>query len=269
VSAAAGASSSLFAAVARRLYALTLGLVWRSEMKVARKLLGFSATEAGSALDMLKAAELCGDPALRRPFFRHAMDEARHARLFADEARRIARGAADGPHDGRSELQPSDYDGARAARQDLFARLGLVRFIAFVHLAERRGQLQFAALERHFRRRGRAHLADLFARIGRDERFHVAYSATLLDRFRADGHAAAVRWALGRVRLARALAAWRSAGRVAGDLLGRAVLGVTYLVLLAPFALLVRRLDPARTGWRPPPARRRAEDPLAAARRQA
>ena len=137
--------------------------------------------------------------------------------------------------------------------------------MAFVHLAERRGELRFAALERHFRRRGRVTLADLFARIGRDERFHVAYSAALLDRFAAGGQAGTVRWALGRVRLGRAFTAWRSAGRMAGDVVGRAVLGATYLVLLAPFALLVRRLDPERTGWQPP----RARPPAADARRQA
>ena len=36
---------------------LTAPFVWRSDQRMARKLMGFAATEAGSALDMLKAAE--------------------------------------------------------------------------------------------------------------------------------------------------------------------------------------------------------------------
>jgi hypothetical protein len=257
------ARAPLVEAVAGALYALTLPLVWGGRRRVARKLAGFAATEAGSSLDMLKAAELVSDAGLRRLFFRHALDEARHARLFADQAARLGAPPAGRPR--------SDYDGARAARQDLFARLGLVRFVAFVYLAELRGELQFRALEGFFRRRGRFELADLFARIRRDERFHVRYSEDLLRRFRAEGQAAAVRRALARTRLGRAAAAWRGAGRIVGDVVGRAVLGAVYLVLLAPFALLTRLLDPGRTGWSPPRRAPRPDDSdaLAAARRQA
>ena len=36
---------------------ITAPLVWRRDAKIAKKLDGFAATEAGSALDMLKAAD--------------------------------------------------------------------------------------------------------------------------------------------------------------------------------------------------------------------
>src|SRR5687768_13821574 len=70
--------------------------VWRNERRVAAKLDGFASTEAGSALDMLKAAELTDDPKLRRLFFRHAMDEARHAQMFRLAARDVLAGIDDG-----------------------------------------------------------------------------------------------------------------------------------------------------------------------------
>src|SRR5499427_11071167 len=69
-------------------------VVWRNDSKVAAKFRGFSATEGGSALDMLKAAELEKDPRRRKLFFRHALDEARHSNYFRDHARRMGDGSA-------------------------------------------------------------------------------------------------------------------------------------------------------------------------------
>jgi rubrerythrin len=243
------------AAPAHLLVRLTAPLAFGNQARVAAKLEGFAATEAGSALDMLKAAELTDDPLLRRLFFRHAMDEARHARLFREAARQIS---------GAARPVASEYDLIRATRQNLYEDLGLVRFVTFVHLAERRGELQFRALARHFR--SRPELGALFTRIAREERFHVAYSGWLLRRWRRDPvQRSAVRRALWQIRFARAVAAWRRSGRVLGDLLGRALLGLLYLVALAPFALVARALDPPRAGWH----RRPGPDPsLAAARRQ-
>ena len=228
-------------------------LVWRSNVKIAAKLDGFAATEAGSALDMLKAAELIDDPELRRLFFRHAMDEARHAQLFRDHARQLVVDA---------KRKASEYNLIHATRQNLFERLGLVRFLAFVYLAERRGEQQFRALRDHFR--DRPELEALFARIGKDERFHVAYSRKLLGDWARCGHAGEVRGALWRVRGARALEAWRRMGRIFGDVAGRVVLGLLYLVVLPWFVLVARVADPPRTGWRT----RRRSDALDAARRQ-
>src|SRR5690348_15059907 len=58
---------------------LVAPLVWRDQRRTARELDALAATKTGSALDLFKAAELCGDPELRGLFFGHALDEARHA----------------------------------------------------------------------------------------------------------------------------------------------------------------------------------------------
>src|SRR5262245_25099094 len=93
-------------------------LVWRSETKTTEKFRSFSATEAGSALDMLKAAELEKDPRRRRLFFRHALDEARHSNYFRDHARRMDAGTA---------AQEGQYDLIHATRQNLYQGLKIGR----------------------------------------------------------------------------------------------------------------------------------------------
>jgi hypothetical protein len=225
------------AAVLATKIALVVG--WRDRRHVAMHLEGFAATEAGSALDMLKAAELESDPKLRRLFFRHALDEARHAQLFRDAARRV--------HPDGVRAIP-DRAVIRATRQNLYKELGLVRFIAFVYLSERRAARQFAAIARRFA--ADPVIADLFAKVLRDEKFHVAYSGFLLDRWRADGRNAEVRSALLRVRAATAWTAWRRAGRVIGDLVARAMLLLVWALVLPLFALIERR-RPRERGWQP------------------
>jgi rubrerythrin len=228
-------------------------LVWRSERKTAAKLESFASTEAGRALDMLKAAELTDDPKLRRLFFRHAMDEARHAQMFRTAARTLT---ADPRHEG------SEYNLIHATRQNLFERLGLVPFIAFVYLAERRGEMQFRALSEHFR--DRPELGGLFARIGKDEKFHVAYSRKLLRDWKRQGRGREVTRAIWVLRLHHARDTWLRAGRLLGDFISHVCLSIVYLLVLAPFALLVRWRHPEPRGWR----KRDSSSSLEAARRQ-
>lgn len=226
-------------------------LVWRSTEKIAAKLDGFSATEAGSALDMLKAAELAEEPRLRRLFFRHAMDEARHAAAFRDASRALA------PPDAEAE-----YRLIHARRQNLFARTSLTEFLAFVYLAERRGELQFQVLRRHFA--DQPELEALFASVAKDERFHVVYSGQLLDGLRRQGRRREVLTALLKVRARRAWEAWRRAGRVLGDAVSRLFLGAVYLLALPLFALVARAIEPSSAGWK----QRSSAASLEAARRQ-
>jgi rubrerythrin len=236
---------------------LAAPLVWRSRRRIATKLEGFAATEAGSALDMLKAAELTDEPQLRRLFFRHAMDEARHAQMFRDAARAI---------DPDPARRGSDYHLIHATRQNLLERMGLVRFVSFVHLAEKSGAAQFHALEEHFAAEHRVNelggveLADLFARIGKDERFHVKYSQRLLQRWEAEGQGRQIRLARLKVRLDRAIQAWRRAGRLLGDLLTRGLLSLIYLAVLPVFVVLQRWLEPERPGWKEPRTQLRSFD---------
>src|SRR5262245_38723329 len=96
-------------------------LVWRSETKTAAKFRSFSATEAGSALDMLKAAELEKDPRRRKLFFRHALDEARHSNYFRDQARSV---------DPNYTTVEGKYNLIHATRQNLYQNLCLAEFMA-------------------------------------------------------------------------------------------------------------------------------------------
>ncbi|HLZ77918.1 MAG TPA: ferritin-like domain-containing protein, partial [Sphingomonas sp.] len=57
-------------------------VVWANPRRRARKLLQFAQVEADGGRDLVRAAELTRDPELRRRFFAHARDEARHAHLF-------------------------------------------------------------------------------------------------------------------------------------------------------------------------------------------
>lgn len=224
---------------------LAAPIAWRDDARIAARLDGFAATEAGSALDMLKAAELTDEPLLRRLFFRHALDEARHATLFRQAARRL---------DPDPKRFANEHTLIHATRQNLYAELGPVRFLAFVYLAESRARAQFLALERLFE--DRADLVELFQTVGRDERFHVAYTRWLLDRLRKEGHGRAVTLALAKVRLGRAWHAWRRAGRRIGDLVSRALLLLLYFSVVPVFALLERRLGADSHGWHFPPTKK-------------
>jgi rubrerythrin len=214
--------------------------VWRKDRKVAAKFRGFSATEAGSALDMLKAAELEKDPRRRKLFFRHALDEARHSNYFRDHARSIDPDAASGQ---------GKYDLIHATRQNLYQNLPLVDFMAFVYLAEKRGEAHFRSLQDHFKDRTEIH--DLFERIGKDERFHIRYSKALLDEWVKAGRGSEVKWALRRIQLNRAWETWRRSGRKMGDFVSRLSLRVAYFIIVPPFSLMQRLLQPEQSeGWK-------------------
>lgn len=214
--------------------------VWRSESKIAAKLSGFSATEAGSALDMLKAAELERDPRRRKLFFRHALDEARHSNYFRDQAKNI---------DPDTKRNASKYNLIHATRQNLYQNLSLVDFMAFVYLAEKRGEAHFRSLATHFKDRRDIH--DMFERILKDERFHVRYSKRILDEWTQEGHGPEVKAALRRIQRNRAWDAWRRKGRQMGDFLSRSILRVFYFTIVPLFSLAQRLLqakDPG--GWK-------------------
>jgi hypothetical protein len=239
---------SLWRAVVLAVYALIVRMsapcAWRTRNRSARKLLGFAATEQGSAKDMLRAAWLDDEPARRRLFLVHALDEFRHADLFRAAAKAIA---PDLRRDGRSEGALV----AAARMQGLFARHDDRDFLAFVEDAEERGLAHFSALSRHFasstRRAAptsktehlcleeRARLCALFGDIARDEKFHVQYSGRLLARSLDDGsgwktHAAARIRAFGD--------AWRRSGRTLGDRFVHLALWCFVISVFPLFALL-------------------------------
>jgi len=220
----------------------TTPIAWRNDRAIATKLMGFAATELGSSLDMLRAAERTDDARLRRLYFRHGLDEARHAQRFRDAAKRVHPEAAE---------QTRAHEKLHARRMDLHEQLGELPFVAFVHSAEARAKAQFEVLEAHFASHDRAELATLFREIGKDEQRHVAYSGAILDGWRAAGRGAEVDRALRQVRLRAAWQGWRRAGRRIGDVMVRVLLILLFVAVLPLFALIqrcARRRD--EIGWR-------------------
>lgn len=233
-------------------------LVWRLVPgRAATKMAEFSHTEAGSGLDMLAAVEETPRPELRARYFRHALDELRHARLFRERAVALAeaRGRAGGAAPGRAQavLDDAGYIAAQGIRgtESLFGQLGELEFLAFVWVAEKRGAEQFDVYADLLR--DDAATTAMFAEIARDERFHIAYSRAELDRYAAGGARGDVRWAVARVRARRVWQAWLRFTRDLGNVVSAAWLGVLYFLVLGPFSLVARRAERRVRGFVTPP----------------
>jgi hypothetical protein len=165
--------------------------LWRTPRQRARRLAVFAGVERSSATDLRLAARACSSPERAVAYLRHARDELRHTQLFFGSAAAIA-----AQHGLSQPAQPS------AACEALFERLGELDFLAFVHLAERRGREQFEIHARTHAAQGRAELAQMFEAIIADERYHERYSGKLLlelagnERAAAERVAAMRRWEL-------------------------------------------------------------------------
>jgi hypothetical protein len=205
-------------------------LTWRSREKIANKLAGFAATEAGSALDMLEAAELETDPRRRRLFFIHGIDEARHADLFRKASKDVLKG---------SEAELTTYQSQHAIPQHIYREWDRVDFLSFVYDAERKGQSHFASLGEHFK--DHPTLGALFDSIEKDERFHVRYSKRLLTETAREEGQSVIRKSALRVKRKVLWQGWRRAGRRIGDIMAKVVLSFVYLFAVAPFAFIERR----------------------------
>lgn len=198
-------------------------LVWRIPGHAPRKLESFGRAEEGSRIDLLAAAHGTTSLARRAAYLRHALDETRHAAMFARRANelRAARG-----------LPPSGPP--RADSESLFARLGEARFLAFVHRGERRGRRQFEIYARHFARHGDDRTRALFDGILVDERQHEGYTHALLVEL--CGEAGAAR-ELRRAAAWEAWRTWRRAGRALAHGLYALLMTVLYLAI-TPLAWL-------------------------------
>ncbi len=219
---------------------LTAPFAWRSERRIAMKLLGFGATEEGSAHDMMRAAELTEDPRLKRLFFRHSVDEARHAAAFRAAAAKLGGGST------------RAGEALRARREDLYERLGLVRFLAFVHHSESQAKRQFESLAAHFA--DTPELAHLFEHIVKDEHQHATYSGQLLVELEEAGRGQEVTRARRWVRWWLRWGAWRRAGRDLGERFIRLFLATLWLVALPFFVVPARLSRDAAPGWHALPA---------------
>src|SRR5215831_6419583 len=144
-------------------------VVWRIPGHGARKLYSFSLAEHGSMLDLKAAARLTASPERSAAYVRHLLDETRHARMFATRSAELR--AAEGK---------ASFGFPSADIENLFERLGEVRFLAFVHRGECRGRQQFETYSDWFARRGDVKTRAMFDAIVRDETRHETYTRELL-----------------------------------------------------------------------------------------
>lgn len=214
---------------------------WRSPRATARMLMAFARAERSSFFDMMEAANQTSELARRAQYLRHAVDENRHAQMFSLRA---------------LELDPTlafDDSLARADFEHLFSRLGEPRFLAFVHLGERRARAQMAMFRDELAAFEGTPRADpktkaLLDAVMADEAHHEAYTRALLSTLTDEG--AALRGA----RFWELRRGWLRAGAASSGLLFTLTMWALY-VLLAPLAVLERlRATPAAT-WRPPEPR--------------
>jgi rubrerythrin len=218
------------------LYATLLApIAWRVPGHAARMLHGFAQAEQGSMIDLMAAANLTPSPERRALYLRHALDEARHAGMFAHRSAELRRARGEAP-----------LGAVAADTEQLFERLGEERFLAFVHLGEARAREQLAAHIRACRRRGDARSVALLEAVSADEARHEAYTAELLAEIAGGPREA--RRAVRRARLWEAFRLWRRAGRAVATRVYAALMLVLF-VAVAPLALLVRVTRPARSGW--------------------
>ncbi len=228
-------------------------VVWASPQRRARKLLQFAQVEADGGRDLVRAAELTQDPVLRRRFFAHARDEARHAKLFRARGMAI-RAALPARQSGASFadwIAPGErgLDDLRVEDEDESALL------AFIHLSESAAARDFATYSSVLGRDPSTRA--VFDRILRDEEFHMRYSLAELDRI-APGRRRMLLW---KARLRRLWKAYLRLATGFAGIMAMVILTLQYFVLLPPFALLARRAaGRERSGWIPIPSAR--PDPL-------
>ncbi len=234
--------------------------VWHDPTRTLRTLESFAATEEDGGKDLVAAARRTTDPDLRSHLERHAEDELRHAEMFRERAGALRAERVHRVETSAGERLDLPYDLARGRDgQDahgfftagLYDELGEVSYVAMLHVAEERAAEMFAEhlalTEGHD-----PATAAVFQAILKDEKYHVAYTGTFLDRWRKEGRADEVNRALKSARSSRAGAAWKAMGVRSAGGFGRAVMWLTYWTLFAPFALLGGRRAFAPPGWSAP-----------------
>lgn len=232
--------------------------VWSDPHRSLLTLESFAETEGDGGRDLLAAALRVRDQEVLTHIRNHAEDEVRHARLFRDRAQEVAEGQ--GRHLGALDEEKGkayDLSGTRSADQvnahgffqvGLFDEMGEVGYIAMLHLAEKRAAHIFTQHRAAALSAGDEATAKIFDEILKDEKYHVAWTATVLNRWRGEGRDAEVSRALRSSRRGRALDAWRRLGLRSAGGLATVLLCALYWTVLAPFGLFARQARP-RAGW--------------------
>lgn len=239
-------------------------VVWRIPGRDSIKMAGFSHTEAGSGLDMLAAVEETPRREMRAKYFRHALDELKHARLFRTRALELQKGQrtrAQAMLDDSSFIREHGINDA----DSLFSKFGELEFLAFVWIAERQGAKQFDVYADLMREDPDS--CAMFEEIADDERFHIAYSRAELDRYEEAGQSQEVQEAVTRVKRRRLLEAWLRFSVVMGDFMSKLWLGLLYGFVIGPSSIIARLTESEVQGFVKPEVF--DEDILERARQQA
>lgn len=196
-------------------------LRWRSPASTSRMLLAFARAERSSFYDMMEAANATADLPRKAQYLAHAVDEARHAKMFTLRALELDPARATDP-----ALFQSDFE-------HLFTRLGEARFMAFVHLGERRGRAQMQLFRDELQQLEGSKRADpktkaLLDAVLKDETQHERYSLALSTTL-GGSLAGARAWELKR--------GWLRAGAAVTGFIFTVLMSVLYL-LLFPLALI-------------------------------
>ena len=197
-------------------------------------LLAFARAERSSFYDMMEAANATADLPRKAQYVAHAVDEARHAKMFTLRALELDPSRATDP-----SLFHSDFE-------HLFTRLGEARFMAFVHLGERRGRAQMQLFRDELQGLEGTPRADpktraLLDAVMKDETQHESYSLALTHTL-GGSLVGARAWELRR--------GWLRAGAAATGLVFTVLTSVLYL-LLFPLALIEKARDRAGADGEP------------------
>ena len=224
----------------RQFWIRSAGLIaWRKTQRQARLMSRFAATERGSSYDMLCALENTEYPELRQKYLHHALDEARHARLFRERALALGVDREEAALIDVGYLQNSGIIGG----ETLFERLGEIRFLAFVYDAEQRG------LE-HFLIYLHSDLTDQETKkalksITKDEHFHRSYSYAALQKYAPEESAKLIR----SIQINRYKEAWMRFARIVGTVVSGLWLRILFFLFVLPFRIFARKDS---IGWQTP-----------------
>lgn len=234
--------------------------VWSDRERSRATLLSFARTEREGGRDLEAAIDKVMDPEIRGHLVRHAEDEARHAGLFHERwmelqdagAPRTEHGAVSGAGDRGSRVASRSAEEVNAHGffpAGLFDEMGEVGFLTMLHVAEQRAAELFDRHHQAATRAGDARTAAIFEAILRDEKYHVAWTGKVLDRWRTEGRGAEVARGLSQAKRGRMLGSWRQLGLRSAAGFTQVLLMVLYWTLLAPFGLIASRRFRPRAGW--------------------
>ncbi|MGV3624852.1 MAG: ferritin-like domain-containing protein [Archangium sp.] len=194
---------------------------WRSHAATARMLLDFAKAERSSWFDMMEAANITAEPARKAQYLAHAVDEARHAKMFTLRALELDPSRAADP-----SLYQSDFE-------HLFTRLGEATFLAFVHLGEKRGRAQMKLF--------RDELQALEGTARADTKTRALLDAVMVDEERHESYSLALTHQLGgsfgAARFWEFRRNWLRAGGVVTGAVYALAMSLLYLALF-PLALI-------------------------------